>query len=393
MAWKETEPMFERALFVQAVLAGEGTFAGLCRQFGVSRKTGYKWLERYEAEGAQGLLERSRAPLHLPNMTCPEMEAAILRLRRKWGWGPKKLAKLLAADWSAESIPSQSTIGDILKRNGLVAPRKLRRHCTPSSEPLGHAVESNLVWCADFKGWFHTGNGQRVDPLTVTDAYSRYLLACQGMRGKTDTEHVLAVFETLFRSYGLPERIRTDNGPPFASTGLAGLSRLSVWWMRLDIVPERIDPGKPQQNGRHERFHRTLKAETATPAAHTPRKQQQAFDAFQEIYNNERPHEALGQEVPASRYASSPRSYPERLPQPAYDDDMVTRRVRGAGQMQWGGKDVLVSQALRSQTIGLQPVEDGIWRVYFCKMCIGLFDERALRIKRLKKGKGKDSSG
>ena len=385
MSWKETDPMLERCLFIEACLSGEETMAGLCRRFGISRKTGYEWLRRYEALGAAGLSEQSRARLSHANATPPQMEAAIIALRQQRGWGPKKLAKLLLKDWPAEAIPSQSTIGDILKRNGLVKPRKARRRCTPSSEPLGHAVQSNRVWCADFKGWFLTGDKQRVDPLTVTDAYSRYLLACQGMRGKTDTTHVMAVFETLFRSYGLPERIRTDNGPPFASTGLAGLSRLSVWWMRLGIVPERIEPGKPQQNGRHERFHLTLKNETASPAAPTARKQQRAFDAFQIVYNDERPHEALGQEVPASRYTSSARSFPTRLPTPEYADDMQTRRVRGAGQMKWSGSDVLVSQALSSQTIGLQPQDDGLWNVYFCTSCIGTFNERDRKVKPLKK--------
>lgn len=305
--------MCERAAFLRArEEEDEESLAALCRRFGISRKTGYKWLERYGAEGEAGLVERSRAVHHHPNQTPHAMQEAIIALRQAWRWGPKKIAVALARDWPLALIPAVSTIGDILAHTGLVLPRRYRRHCSPSAQPLAHAVTSNVVWCADFKGWFCTGDGSRVDPLTVTDACSRYLLGCQGMRGKTDTVHVLAVFETLFRRYGLPERIRTANGAPFASTGLAGLSRLSVWWMRLGIVPERIQPGTPSENGRHERFHLTLKQETATPPARTPKKQQEAFDRFHTVYNEERPHEALGQVPPATVYTPSPRSYPER---------------------------------------------------------------------------------
>jgi len=376
--------MCERAAFLKACEETEETMAALCRRFGVSRKTGYKWLERYAEEGDNGLREHSRAPHQHPNMTPQELEKAIVTIRQATKWGPKKIAVRLAKSFAGENIPSLSTIGDIVKRNGLVVPRKLRRHCSPSTQPLAHAVESNRVWCADFKGWFCTADGQRVDPLTVTDAHSRYLLACQGMRGKTDTAHVMGVFETLFRGHGMPERIRTDNGSPFASTGLAGLSRLSVWWMRLGITPERIKPATPSENGRHERMHLTLKQDTATPPSGTPKKQQEAFDRFLLYYNEERPHEALGQVVPAAVYASSPRPYPARLPAVEYGDDMQVRRVRGAGQMKWRGHDVLVTQALAYQAVGLKPVEDGVWEVYFCRTLIGIFDERKPRVRPLK---------
>lgn len=390
MPWKETSAMCERAAFLRAYeLEKEESMAALCRRFGISRKTGYKWLERYEQEGEMGLLERSRAARLHPNQTPRAMEEAIIAVRQARRWGPKKIAAILARDWPPDQIPAVSTIGDILARNGLVIPRRFRRHCTPSTQPLAHAVYSNLVWCADFKGWFCTADGSRVDPLTVTDARSRYLLGCQGMCGKTDTIHVQAVFETLFRTYGLPERIRTDNGPPFASTGLAGLSRLSVWWMRLGIVPERIQPGTPSENGRHERFHLTLKQETVNPPASTPKKQQEAFDRFRTLYNEERPHEALGQVPPATQYKPSPQPFPARLPTPEYDDDMAVRRVRGAGQMKWAGKDVLVSQALKSQSVGLKAYDDGLWQVYFCDVCIGVFDERKLKVKPLSKPKKK----
>lgn len=377
--------MCERASFLRALKEEEDTMAGLCRQFGISRKTGYKWLARFEAEGAAGLFEHSRASHIHPNQTPGAMEEAIIALRHERAWGPKKIAALLSREWPLEQIPSVSTIGDILKRNGLIVPRKLRRHCSPSSQPLAHAIDCNLVWCADFKGWFLTGDGSRVDPLTVTDAHSRYLLGCQVLCGKTDTVHVMAVFETLFRRYGMPVRIRTDNGSPFASTGLYGLSRLSVWWMRLDITPERIRPGTPSENGRHERFHLTLKQETATPPASTPKKQQEAFERFRAVYNEERPHEALGQTTPASVYAVSPRPYPERLPPVEYDDDMIVRRAMGSGQIKWRGHDICVSQALRYQSIGLKPCDDGLYDVYFCKTRIGVFNERTLKVKPLPK--------
>ena len=389
MPWKETHPMFERAAFIKACLEGEESMSSLCRRYGVSRKTGYKWLERYAREGDSGLLEHSRAPHQHPNMTSEEMEEAVVRIRQQHRWGPKKIVTRLAQRYAAEDIPSMSTIGDIVKRNGLLVARKLRRHCTPSTQPLAHAVDSNRVWCADFKGWFYTSDGRRVDPLTVTDAHSRYLLACQGMRGKTDTAHVMGVFEALFRAYGMPERIRTDNGTPFASTGLAGLSRLSVWWMRLGIMPERIKPATPSENGRHERMHRTLKEDTASPPAGTPKKQQEAFDRFLRYYNEERPHEALGQVVPAAVYTASPRPYPSRMPAVEYGDDMLVRRVRGAGQMKWRGHDVLVTQALTYQAVGLRPVDDGVWEVHFCTTPIGIFEERKLRVRALKTGKGR----
>mgnify|MGYP001096086829 CR=1 FL=1 len=376
--------MCERAAFVRACEEGEDSIAELCRQFGISRKTGYKWLERVRIEGEDGLQERNRAPHHHPNAVSMEMEEAILHVRQKRNWGPKKIAISLSRTWPSSEIPSVSTIGDILKRKGLVVSRKRKRHATPSSQPLAHATDANRVWCADFKGWFCTGDGNRVDPLTITDAYSRFLLGCQEMRGKTNTEHVMGVFTTLFRTYGIPERIRTDNGTPFASTGLAGLSRLSAWWIRLGIIPERIKPATPSENGQHERFHLTLKLETASPPASTPKKQQEAFDEFQKIYNEERPHEALGQATPASLYQASARPFPKRLPPVEYPDDMAVRRVRGAGQIQWHRKDYLVTRALCYQPVGLQPVDDGVWLVFYCHVCIGIFDERKPHIQPLK---------
>jgi transposase InsO family protein len=355
--------------------------AELCRWYGISRKTGYKWLRRFEEEGEDGLGERSRAPHRQANRVSLWLEERVCQLREDHSsWGPKKLFVELEKLLPREELPSRATIANILTRNGLSQPRRQRRRASPSEEPLAHAVDSNVVWCIDFKGWFYTGDGSRVDPLTITDAYARYLICLQALRGKTDVERVMAVMKVAFRTYGLPERIRSDNGPPFASTGLAGLSRLSAWWMQLGIVPERIEPGKPQQNGRHERFHRTLKEETASPSASTFNRQQARFRAFRQEYNETRPHEALGQVPPAAVYQGSPRPFPTKLPLLEYPDDMEVRRVRGAGQMKWKGHDVRITRALIGQSVGLLPIEDGLWSVHFCATPIGFFDEQTMRV-------------
>ena len=381
MPWKEVSLMCERASFIAACQRGEDSMAELCRWYGISRKTGYKWLKRFEEEGDDGLVERSRTPHRQANRVSLWLEERICALRDEHSsWGPKKLYVELHKELSGWEIPSRATIANILSRNGLSKPQRKKRKASPSEAPLEHAVESNVVWCIDFKGWFCTQDKSRVDPLTITDAYARYLICLQAMRGKTDVDHVMAVMKVAFRTYGMPERIRSDNGPPFASTGLAGLSRLSVWWMRLGIIPERIEPGKPQQNGRHERFHRTLKEETASPPASTFSRQQARFRAFRHEYNETRPHEALGQVPPAEVYQASSRPFPAKLPPLEYPDDMEVRRVRGSGQMKWNGHDVRVTAALVGQSVALLPIDDGLWAVHFCTTPIGFFDEKHLRV-------------
>lgn len=263
MSWKESTLVDQRKEFIAAFRAQEISFSALCRYFNISRPTGYKWVVRYLAEGEAGLADESRAPYRQPRLTARARPVAHPHLPRRTSHvGPKKRHVLERGD-PRTRWPAASTIGELLRREGLTHPRPPRR-TPPREQPLAHAEQPNQVWCADFKGWFLCRNGERCDPLTLTDAYSRFLLRCRAIP-KTDGSHVRAVFESAFREYGLPEAIRTDNGPPFASTGLAGLSRLSVWWIRLGIRPERIDPGCPQQNGRHERFHLTLKTETASP--------------------------------------------------------------------------------------------------------------------------------
>jgi transposase InsO family protein len=371
--------MFERAAFVRAYEAQEDSLSALCRRFGVSRKTAYKWLQRVESEGEAGLLERSRAPHTHPNAIDAQWEERIRKLRQGNTWGPKKVqARLREA--GNEGVPSVSTVANVLNRQGLVVPRVRKHRATPTTAPLAHATECNRVWCIDFKGWFRTQDGARIDPLTVTDACTRYLLCCQATPGCRDGAYVQARLEAAFRTYGLPERIRSDNGAPFASTGLGGLSALSVWWIRLGIVPERIAPGHPEQNGRHERFHLTLAQDTATPPAGTAGAQQRRFDAFQRTYNDERPHEALGQVPPGRLYVPSPRPYPARLAPVEYPEDWEVRRVRGSGQMKWAGHDVRVTAALTGEPVGLEPREDGMYGLYYSTLCIGVFDARRLTL-------------
>ncbi len=354
--------------------------AALARRYGVSRKAVYKWIERYEQESFAGLCERSRAPLRQANAVEDAIEQELLRMKARWPlWGAPKLHFKLKEAVGASRCPSESTVSNILRRHGLTKPMKRRRVVHRTAAPM-YGRQPNDVWCADFKGWFKLGNGERCDPLTITDAASRYLIRCQGLCGKTSTEIVMPIFTAAFREHGLPRALRTDNGAPFASSGLAGLSRLSVWWLKHGIQLERIEPGHPEQNGRHERMHRTLK-EAIRPPAHSLRAQQEAFGKFREHYNHERPHEALSFAVPAACYQPSARAWSEKLPTaPEYPEEWPTRAVRGCGQMTWGGKDVRITAALVGERIGLKPVEDGVWDLYFGSYVLGRFDERKSQV-------------
>ena len=373
MPWRVSGVVEERARFVLEYGDGELTMTQLCRIHGIARKTGYKWVERFTAESLDGLQDQSRAPARHPNQTAPAIEARVLALRRAhMSWGPRKLRVILAQK-SGLSVPAASTIGELLKREGLVRERRRRSKTPPYTEPFAAADTPNQVWCADFKGWFRTGDGKRIDPLTISDAHSRYLLRCQAVE-KTDTARVQAIFETCFREYGMPEAIRTDNGAPFASTAIAGLSRLAVWWMKLGIVPERIEAGHPEQNGRHERMHRTLKEETTKPAAANRRAQQRAFDRFRCEYNQVRPHEALRMQTPGAVYVPSPRAFPERVAEPEYDSTMQVRHVYPHGQFFWKGEDVFLSKVLAGERVGLEALDERYWCVYFARFPIALFD-------------------
>jgi putative transposase len=321
-----------------------------------------------------GLEPRSRATRTHPNQTPDEIVEAILRAKRKHPtWGPRKLRPLQAdaESISLEDWPPPSTIGDILKRHDLVMPHRRRHHSPPYSQPLAAARASNDVWCIDFKGWFRTADGRRCDPFTVTDAYSRMALGCDITLPRTD--EVMWLLDRAFCTYGLPLAIRSDNGPPFASVGAGGLTRVSIQWVKLGIRPERIQPGHPEQNGRHERFHLTLKQETASPPAASAAAQQRRFDAFLLEYNQERPHEALGQQPPASLYRPSSRSYPRPLEEPAYDDEMVVRRVRSNGEIKWAGRLIFIGQPLAGEWVGI--LDAGIApEVFYGPILLGQLD-------------------
>jgi len=372
--------MDERMRFVLEQERGLHTMTELCEIYDIARETGYYWLRRYQQGGLEALQDLNRAPERHPNQTPEQIEAAVLELRRAhMRWGPRKLKRVLQREAPQKPWPAASTIGAMLAREGLVIPRKKRRRAPPYTQPFGAADAPNRVWCADFKGWFQTQDGQRVDPLTITDAHSRYLLRCQRV-AKTNGEHVQAVFEAAFREYGLPQAMRTDNGAPFASRAIAGLSRLAVWWMKLGIVPERIAAGHPEQNGRHERMHRTMKQETASPPKANPHAQQQAFHRFRREYNEERPHEALGMQTPSAVYRPSLRPYPLRVPEPEYGSALQVRRVDRSGVFSWKGDVVFLSETLMGEPIGLLPQDDRFYTVYFISSPIARFDSYRRRI-------------
>jgi len=384
MGWKVSCAMDERVQFVGAYLSGDRSMTTLCAQYGISRKTGYKWVSRYRSRGVSGLEERSRAPHHPAHAVSEAVIEAILARRDKRPEeGPLKIRRYLETVFPEWGPPAASTIAAILKTYGRVKARR-RGSCaagTVPAQPLGAYAEPNEAWCADFKGWFCTGDGRRCTPLTITDAVSRYLVLCQGLDGGLGVREVQPLFERAFREYGLPEVIRTDNGPPFGSPGLGGLSALSIWFLQLAIRPEHIRPGKPQDNGRHERMHRTLKALTARPPRGSLRAQQRAFDEFIEYYNFERPHQALGQRPPGCVYRPSTRPFPHRLLVPEYPREWTVRKVKHKGGFLWGGQEYFLSQVLAGHHVGLKPIDDDAWLIYFFTIPLAVFEEPEGRIR------------
>jgi putative transposase len=377
--------MEERARFVLEHERGLQTMTDLCRIYGIARETGYYWLRRFQQGGLAALADLGRGARRHPNQTSEEHERAGLELRRgHMNWGPRKLKWVLEREHPEENWPAASTIGALVAREGLVVARKKRGRTPPYTQPFAAAQEPNRVWCADFKGWFRSGDGTRIDPLTIRDACSRYLLRCQAVE-KTDTPRVQAIFEAAFREYGMPQAIRSDNGAPFASRAVAGLSRLAVWWMKLRITPERIAAGHPEQNGRHERMHRTLKQETAMPPQANRRAQQRSFDRFRREYNEQRPHQALNMQTPSAVYRPSPREYPLRVPQPEYGSSLLVRRVQPHGQFSWKHQDVFLSETLIGEPVGLLPIDDRFFTIFFAEFPIARFDSCRLRILPLPK--------
>jgi len=373
MPWKETRVTDERMMFVAEYLEDESTMSALCRRYGISRKTGYKWVGRYEREGPGGLEDRSRAPHRHPNGIAEDVKGLIVEMRKKHEkWGPKKLrAKLAQKHPGRGHWPAHSSIGALLKREGMIPERALRNKAKPSPTPLTETQRGNHVWCADFKGRFRTGDGRWCEPLTITDNHTRFLLRCDHV-ARTGLACVQPLFEAAFREFGLPELIRTDNGSPFASHGLGGLSKLSVWWIQLGITPEHIEPGKPQQNGRHERMHRTLAEETASPPAHNACAQQIRFDRFRQEYNYERPHEALDMQNPGALYAGSPRPYPDSIEDFEYDRWYLVRKVQSRGEIHVNGRRIFISEAFYGQRIALQEIEGDLCRIWFHDFELGL---------------------
>jgi len=384
MVWKETCAMEERIRFVDAVVENTETFAAICRRFGVSRKSGYKWLARYQAEGVEGLKDQSRAPLHHAQAITARIAELCLAVRRAHPtWGPVKVKAWLEQHRPGIEWPAASTIGALFDREGLTVKRVVRRRSPPSSVPFGQCTAANDIWCIDFKGWFVTGDGKRCEPMTLNDAHSRYLLRCQVL-ARNDGDHAWPVLDAAFREFGLPLRLRSDNGSPFASTGAGGLSQLSVKVIKAGVLPERIKPGKPQQNGRLERFHLTLLQDTASPPAPTLRAQLERFHSYQRLYNEERPHQALGNEVPAARYAASPRRYDGILREPDYGADYEVRRVRHSGEIRWQGSTVYINAALVGEPIGLIETDDGSWSVSYGPIDLGVIAHGNNRLRKPK---------
>jgi transposase InsO family protein len=372
--------MDERVRFIADVRAGEGSFAEVCERYGVSRQSGYKWLRRYEAEGPAGLVEQSRRPQSCPHATAREQVEALVEVRRRHPtWGAKKLLWVLERRHPDWVLPGRTTCCDLLKRHGLVEGKRRRRFPGHPGRPLTPMEQPNEVWTADFKGQFRTRDRKYCYPLTVADGFSRFLLGCQGLRS-TAVELARPVFQRLFEEYGLPDIIRTDNGVPFATTALGRLSALSVWWIRLGIYPELIEPAHPEQNGRHERMHRTLKRETARPPCGSLAAQQVRFNQFRQEYNQERPHEALDQQTPASLYRRSLRELPRKLPELEYPAHYEVRYVSANGGLRWRCHWVCLTHTLDGQHVGLEEVGDGLWDVYFGPVKLGRLDERKLRI-------------
>ena len=370
MPWKKDTPMDQRVRFIAKVNESDDeSFTEICRQFGISRKTGYKWIERYEKEGAAGLMDRAPVARSCPHKTSVEMLTAILELRKEYpSWGPKKLRARLAA-LGHESVPSASTIGEQLKKHGLNRPRRRRVFPPLGAREIAEAPCPNDVWCVDFKGHFGLGDKTRCHPLTMSDLASRYLLKCEGLHSESE-ESTRPHFERAFREFGLPLRIRSDNGSPFASVGVGGLSRLSIWWVKLGIGLERIEPGHPEQNGAHERMHKTLE-EAVEPPQDNLREQQVALDRFRRIFNEERPHEALGQKTPATKYSRSSRTMPSEVCTPEYPASMIVRKISPVGRMALAFKTVYISRLLVREDVGLQEIDDGKYRLFFGSVLLG----------------------
>ena len=375
----ETDSKKQRQQFYRDYTSGQWSMSELCHRYQISRPTGYKWVDRIDREGLKSVEDRSRAPGRHPNRTPERIEREILALREKYGWGAKKLLQIIGRRHPSWHLPALSTANLILDRHGkLRKHRRQRRWDHPGSKPIASACP-NQIWPADFKGQFKTRDGKYCYPLTVTDHFSRMLLLCKGLPS-VRTEGAKPAFRDLFQKHGLPAAIRTDNGAPFASKGINGLCTLSVWWMKLGIVHQRIRPSSPQENGQHERMHRDLKREATRPPAQNLAKQQKLLDRFKHCYNHERPHEALDGDFPAERWHPSKKEYPSRLPRPEYPGHFEVRRVSECGVFRLQSGRHFLSRALTGEDIGLEEVDDQIWNIVYYNTILGRIDQQTGKI-------------
>ena len=379
MPWEVTNPVIERERFIAAYLTGAFSIRELADRFGVSRRTLYKWLARHDVEGLRGLEDRSRAPHSCPHRTDPKIEADLVAYRKRFPlMGPRKIVARLHELQPWRDWPSASTAGAILERHGLIEdhPPRGRRAAPPPRRPAAEAHAPNDVMTTDYKGEFLLGDHTTCYPLTLADLFSRFII---GLDALTSNEYAptRAVFERVFREFGLPLAMRSDNGSPFGSPGLGRLSRLSLWFLRLGITLQRIVPGHPEQNAEHERMHRTLKRHTARPPAATLRAQQRRFDEFREFFNDERPHEALGQRRPATVYTPSPRPYPETLPPIEYPGHYEVRRVDDRGQLRFRDERIFFSHTFAHEYVAFDEIDDGLWSVYYGPVLVARYDEQA----------------
>jgi transposase InsO family protein len=374
MPWKETCAMDQKAEFIRLWKSDRYTVTELSELFDVSRKTAYKWIRRHQLMGILGLENRSRAPLKHPNSTPQRIVDKVKSVRRKHKhWGPGTILAWLEEHDQEERWPSISTVSNILKKEGMVKARR-KRHKTPAhTSPFTKCNRPNAVWSADYKGQFRMGNGKLCYPLTITDSYSRYIILCKGL-SKPNYRATRKCFEAVFKQYGMPEAIKTDNGAPFASVGIYGLSKLSAWFIRLGIKHERIEPGHPEQNGRHERMHRLLKEVTANPPKNNMQSQQLAFDEFVYEYNFERPHGALNQKTPATSYQKSEDKYPQRIPRIIYGFHLLKRKVNRNGEISWKERKIFISKALTGERIALKRKDEHLYEIRFTKYSIGILD-------------------
>jgi transposase InsO family protein len=378
MPWEQTSAMDQRVQFIADWLSRDYFKVELCAIYGISRPTADKWIKRYQQCGAEALEERSRAAHSHPNQTPEEVREMLIQTKLSHqSWGPKKVVDYLRQTQPQMSWPADSTVGEIFKRAGLVKQQRTRRRVAPYSEPFSDCQAPNQSWSADFKGDFVLGNARRCYPLTVSDNFSRFLLVCRALEHPS-YRAVRPWFERVFSEYGLPYAIRTDNGAPFASLALGGISELSKWWIKLGIRPERIKPGKPAQNGRHERMHRTLKHDV--PTQPTFKVQQRCFDRFVEQYNWQRSHEALGRKTPGSVYRTSTRRFTGKVPSIEYASGITVRQVRRNGEIKWHGNLIYVAQILAQEPVGLKQIGQDQWEIRYGFHLLGVLNEQTQNI-------------